>query len=101
MTPIIDTKPKRRLSAKLAAVLAISAILAVGTFAGSASAAERWVGHRVYHHPVRYGGYYRAPPVVYGTPYRSRYYGAPYYAPPVVYGPGIGIAVPGVRIGIR
>ena len=37
---------------------------------------DRWV-----HHDSRYYGYhYRAPPVVYGTPYN---YG--YYSPPVVY----------------
>jgi hypothetical protein len=34
------------------------------------------------------------------TPLRADQ-GAPYYAPPVVYGPGIGIALPGVSIGIR
>ena len=42
MTRIIDTKSKRRLSAKLAAGLAISAMLALGTFAGSANADEGW-----------------------------------------------------------
>ena len=43
------------------------------------------------------GGYYRSPPVVYGSPYRQRYYAPPryypppraYYPPPVVYGPGV------------
>ena len=102
MTPIIDTKSKRRLPAKLAAGLAIAAILALGTFAGSASAAERRVVHRVYRPlVVRHGGYYRAPPVVYGSPYRGAYYGRPYYAPPVVYGPGIGIGLPGIFVHIR
>ena len=102
MTPIIDTNSKRRLSAKLAAGLAITALLALGTFAGSANAeVRRVVAHRAYHHPVRHGGHYRAPPVVYGSPYRGGYYGRPYYAPPVVYGPGVGIALPGLSIGIR
>lgn len=100
MTPIIDTKSQRRLTAKFAAGLAIAALLALGTFAGSAGAAEQRVVHRVVH-PAWHGGYYRAPPVVYGSPYRSRYYGRPYYAPPVVYGPGIGIALPGIYLNIR
>ena len=95
MTLIIDTNAKRRLSARLAAGIAISAILALGTFAGSANAYE------YYHHHYYNGGYYRAPPVVYGSPYRGAYYGSPYYAPPVVYGPGIGISLPGINIGIR
>ena len=95
MTWSIDTNSKRRLSARLAAGIAISAILALGTFAGSASARED------YHHHGYNGGYYRAPPVVYGSPYGGAYYGSPYYAPPVVYGPGIGINLPGVNIGIR
>jgi hypothetical protein len=87
------TISKRRLSAKLAAGIAISAILALGTFAGSASARE---------HEGRYeGGYYNAPPVVYGSSYGNGYYGSPYYAPPVVYGPGVGISLPFVGIGIR
>jgi len=100
MTWIVDTKSKHRLSAKLAAGLAISAMLALGTFAGSASAGERWGGHGEYHHNWN-GGYYRAPPVVYGSQYGSSYYGSPYYAPPVVYGPGIGINLPGFGINIR
>jgi len=51
---------------------------------------------RHYGHPGWNGGYYAAPPVIYGNPGA---YG--YYPPPVVYGPSIGIAVPGVRIGIH
>ncbi len=102
MTYIIDSKSKRRLSAKLAAGLAISAFLVLGTFVASASAQERhddrggW-DHRGEHNSWN-GGYYSAPPVVYGTPY---VYGAPYYAPPVVYGPSIGIGLPGINIGIQ
>ena len=100
MTRIIDGTSKRSLLAKLAAGFAISAILTFGTFAGSADA-------RPYHHYYN-GGYYRAPPVVYGSRYGGAYYGSPYYggspyyyAPPVVYGPGIGISLPFVGINIR
>jgi hypothetical protein len=100
MTPIIDITSKRRLSAKLAAGFAISAMLALGTSAAPADA-------RPYHHYYN-GGYYRAPPVVYGSRYRSSYYGSPYYngspyyyAPPVIYGPGIGISLPFVNLNIR
>jgi hypothetical protein len=89
MTRIIDTTSQRGLSARLAAGLAIAAILALGTFAGSASADDNWREHRGYNHHWN-GGYYRAPPVVYGSPYGSSYYGSPYYAPPLIYGPGIG-----------
>jgi hypothetical protein len=96
MTQIIDTKSKHRRSTRIAAGLAIAAILAVGTFAASANAE----GRRGYHHDWN-EGYYRAPPVVYGSPYGRSYYGSPYYAPPVVYGPGIGISLPGLNIGIR
>jgi hypothetical protein len=103
MTEIINTTSKRRhlfgnLAPKLAAGLAISALLAVGTFAAPANAEEG--GHHRGHHNWN-GGYYNAPPVVYGSPYGSSYYGSPYYAPPVVYGPGVGISLPGINIGIR
>ena len=96
MTQAIDTTSKRHLSVKFAAGLAISALLALGSFAGSAEAQYR-------HHYRHYynGGYYRAPPVVYGSPYRNSYYGNPYYyPPPVVYGPSIGINLGGIGIGI-
>lgn len=102
MTRIIDTKSKRRRPAKLAAGFALAAVLALGAFAGSARAEDRDGGHRGwerhgYNHGWN-GGYYRAPPLVYGSPY----YGSPYYyPPPVVYGRGIGISLPGVDIGIR
>ena len=56
--------------------------------------------HREYHHNWS-GGYYRAPPLVYGSQYRSSYYGAPYYYPPAVYGPGFGMWLPGAGIGMR
>ena len=49
--------------------------------------------HREYRHNWN-GGYYEAPPVVYGSPYGGAYYGSPYYyPPPVVYGPGIGFSI--------
>jgi hypothetical protein len=105
MTDSIDTKSKRRLPAKLAAGIAISAFLVLGTFAVSANAEERHDGDRAGDHRDGHGGggnwhgggwggggYYGAPPVIYGAP--------DYYPPPVVYGPGIGIAVPGVSVGI-
>ena len=97
MTWIIDTKSKRRRAAKLAAGFAISAMLALGTLPYR----PRRIGdgnHRGYHH--NWGGYYRASLVVDGSPYHSSYYGSPYHYPPVVYGPGIGIGLPGVKIGI-
>jgi hypothetical protein len=103
MTCITKTQPKRRLSAKLAAGLAISAFLVLGTFVTSASAQ----GHRGDHRGGGEhrggprgrahwgGGYYPAPPpVVYGSPYY-------YPPPPVVYGPALGIAMLGLTIGIR
>jgi hypothetical protein len=101
MTRIIDTTSKRRLSAKLGAGIAICAILALGTFAGTASARDRDDGGR---HGGGWGGrYYGGPAVVYGSSYGYGYgyYGAPYYAPPVVYAPEVGISLPGVAIGIR
>ena len=99
MTHIVDTNSKRRLSAGLAAGIAISAMLALGAFAAPASA--DWNdNHRGNHHNWN-GGYYHAPPVVYGSPYGSSYYGSSYYSPPVVYGPSVGISLPGGNIGIR
>jgi hypothetical protein len=99
MTWIIGSTPKRGLAAKLVGGLAISAVLALGAFVGTAHAEWRDGDHRGHNWG---GGYYRAPPVVYGSPYGSSYYGASgYYAPPVVYGPGIGVSLPGVNIGIR
>jgi len=98
MTWIIDTTSKCHLSAKLAAGIAISAMLALGTFAAPANAD----GYSRNHRHNWSGGYYYAPPVVYGSHYGSAYYGySPYYAPPVVYGPGIGISLPFVNLNIR
>src|SRR5688572_27103778 len=59
MTRIINTTSKRPLSAKLAAGFAVAAMLVLGTSAAPANA-------RAYHHYYN-GGYYRAPPVVYGS----------------------------------
>jgi hypothetical protein len=95
MTCSIDTKPTRRLPAKLAAGLFISAALALGSFASPAEADWNGTYYQPEHHHDHYynGGYYRAPPVVYGSPYGQTYYGSPYYVPPVVYGPGIGFNI--------
>jgi len=72
-------------------------VLALAAVAAPASAA--WWGDGRWHSDARwhswpdryyYGYYYRAPPVVYSTPYN---YG--YYAPPVVYDntPGFSISI--------
>ena len=99
MTSINDTKPKVRLSAKLAAGLAISAALVFGTLV-AAPAQAGWSDHDNHRGNDRHawnGAHYRAPPVVYGGYYGGGY---GYYPPPVVYGPNIGIGVPGISIGI-
>lgn len=107
MTRIIDTTSKRHLSAKRGAGIAVCAILALATFAGTASARDRDDGDRRgggdRDRGGWGGGYYGGPAVVYGSSYGYGYgyYGAPYYAPPVVYAPEVGISVPGVSIGIR
>jgi hypothetical protein len=104
MTCIIATTPNRSISAKLAAGAFLAALFAVGTFAAPANA--DWDGYQKGYNHNWNGGYYRAPPIVYGSSYGSSYYGSPYYGslynyPPVVYGPGIGIGLPGFSIGIR
>jgi hypothetical protein len=87
MTSIIDARLKHRRTACLTAGVVFTAILTLGAFTGTAGADERREhgdrGGRGEHHGWN-GGYYRAPPAVYG-------YERPYYAPPVVYGPGIGL----------
>jgi hypothetical protein len=97
MDPITHKSSTPRSKAALAVGLALSAVLALGSFATSASADERDHdrGHdRGHGRDYGYsGGYYGAPPVVYDAP--------GYYAPPVVYGPGIGINLPGVSVGIH
>lgn len=99
MTQSTNILSQRRLSRKLAGGLAVSALLALGTFATPANA--DWNGDRGGYDHNWNGGYYHAPPVVYGSSYGNGYYGQPYYAPPVVYGPAVGISLPGVNIGIR
>lgn len=108
MTHIIDSRSKRR-PAKLAAGLALSALLLLGPLvtvaraeqqggldntsvrnrARSDAAAHHGRGDRDRHYGDWGGGYYSAPPVVYGSPYGG-YYGSP---PPVVYGPGLNINI--------
>jgi hypothetical protein len=101
MTYIINRTSKRRLSVKLVAGVVVSAVLALGAYAAPANADE-WHGHHRGEHGSWNGGYYQAPPVVYGSPYGGSYYGyAPSYYPPAVYSPGIGINLPGLNIGIR
>jgi hypothetical protein len=64
----IDTTSKRRLSAKLAASLAISALLVFGAGIATARADDRdhrgWERQDTHRHGHWTGGYYRAPPVV-------------------------------------
>ncbi|HVJ55844.1 MAG TPA: hypothetical protein VM689_25510 [Aliidongia sp.] len=109
MTYNIGPKSQRRPSVKIAAGLAISALLVLGTSALPAQADDRHDdhgrndrGHDNRGHDDRghdrggngwTGGYYRAPPVIYGSPY--------YAPPPVIYGPAVGISLPGINIGIR
>ena len=89
------------MSRKSIAGLAIVSVFMLGTFAVTASADGRRDDHRGgERHDDRGrggdwhgGGYYPAPPVVYGNP--------GYYPPPVVYGPAVGINLPGISIGIR
>jgi hypothetical protein len=79
MPGITRITTKRRRPAVVAAGLILTATLALGSFSGSASAEWHDRDRRDHHHRDWDRGYYRAPPVVYGTPY---------YAPPLVYGPG-------------
>ena len=97
MTCINGVNSKNALSRKLAAGLAISAFLVLGSFVASADAQPRCEEHRDdrgrggWEHG---GGYYVAPPVVYGAPYA-------YAPPPVVYGPAVGVYLPGVAVIVR
>jgi hypothetical protein len=76
----------RRSLARFVAGVMFAATIAVASFAGTASAADHrdWHGDRQWHHGWG-GGYYEAPPVVYGQPY--------YAPPPVVVGPGFGLNI--------
>ena len=90
----IDARSQYRSPPKVAAKLMLVALFILATFAGSAGAQGRGNENRDRHHNWN-GGYYRAPPIIYGSPYGQRYYGSPYYEPPryypppVVYGPGL------------
>lgn len=79
----------------VAAGFGILGLLVAGTIASEALAQGRgndrgnhW-GNRRYHHDWN-GGYYRAPPIIYGSP---RYEAPYYYPPPVIYGPGPGFTL--------
>ena len=84
----------KKSSLRLGTAVAASAALVLAMSAAPASA--RWDHERHGTHHGWAGGYWGAPPVVYGSPYA---YG--YYPPPVAYGPSVGINLPGVSIGIR
>ena len=77
----------------LAIALAVAAFGALATPASARWDGDgRWHDDERWHNNNRYYGYeYRAPPVVYGTPYN---YG--YYSPPVVYD-----ASPGITFNVR
>jgi hypothetical protein len=86
-----NTKVK---SARFVAGMAVSAVIILAVAASPANA--RWDHPDNHWHQGWSGGYWGAPPPVYG------YYGTyGYYPPPVVYGPGVGISLPGVSVGIR
>lgn len=75
MTCISGINSKRTLPAKLAAGLALSAFLVLGSFVASADAQPRRDEHRDDRGRggggwAHGGGYYVAPPVVYGAPVR-------------------------------
>jgi hypothetical protein len=102
LTLIINTAPQRHTPALTTAAptagLALFALLALGMFVVPAAAQPRHDYHhrddrRFEHRDFHHGGYYPAPPVVYGGPV--------YAPPPVVYGPAVGIALPGISINIR
>ncbi|MEI8395818.1 MAG: hypothetical protein WCF85_13845 [Rhodospirillaceae bacterium] len=128
MTCVNDNKMQRRLSAKLAAGLALSAFLVLGTLVASASAQERndprtwnensrtWNDPRTWNENSRtwnengnqYGWDHRGERG-YNDWERRHYhrtppvvYGSPYYyPPPVIYEPDFGLNVPGLSIHIR
>ena len=78
-------------AARLAAGIAVAAVAGFGI---TAATAQAYWDHHPYDHHWHHGwsgGYWGAPPVVYGNPYHYGYY------PPA----GVGIHLPGVTIGIR
>ncbi len=94
----ISAERKFRHTAKSMVGFVAAVAIAIGMFAGTANA--QWNGyHRDYRHNWN-GGYYRAPPVIYGSHYGYSYYGAPnYYPPPVIYAPWV--RIPGVVVRIN
>jgi hypothetical protein len=126
----IETKPKRHLSAKLVAALAVSAFLLLGTFAAPASA-ENNRGGSGDRATVVYADYYGQPSYGYGQQYyrqpsygygQQQYYRQPSYGygqqqyyrqPSYGYGygqqqyyrqpsnSGVGIYLPGIGIRIQ
>lgn len=93
MSMINPTNTKRSLLVRTASGLAVVVGLGLAGFATPAHADWRDHHDHWHHDHDWHGGYYAAPPVVYGSPY--------YAPPPVVYGPSVGIALPGVSIGIH
>ncbi len=88
----------RSKSIKAGLGVAICATILLGAAASPALA--RW-GDRDDHREHRHdwnGGYYRAPPVIYGGHYNNGYGYAP---PPVVYGPRAGVFLPGINLYVR
>ena len=83
-----DATLKYRFSAKLLVRLVAALLLVSTALVGTASA--DWHGHR--------GGGGHGGRGGWGG---GGYYAPGYYPPPVVYGPSIGIALPGVSIGIQ
>jgi hypothetical protein len=83
MAKITFIPAKCRRPAVIATGIILAATLALGSFSGAASAEGHDRDHRD-HYRGGDRGYYRAPPVVYGTPY---------YAPPVVYGSPFGLNI--------
>ena len=112
----IETKSKRHLSAKLAAGLAISAFLLLGTFVAPARAENDngrgdWRAQTYVQPSYGYGynqQYYRQPSYGYG--YNQQYYRQPAYGygqqyyqqPGYGYGqPSVGVYLPGIGIRIQ
>jgi hypothetical protein len=82
---IFGTNFKRRLPAGLVAGIIVGATVVLAASGASARDDRRWDHHDRDRDRHWNGGYYPAPPVVYGSPY--------YAPPPVVYGPGVGLNI--------
>jgi hypothetical protein len=82
----IGTQFKRHWAAGLAVGVIFATTVALGTVSASARGDDRRSEHYDRGGDRHWGGgYYHAPPVVYGSPY--------YAPPPVVYGPGVGLNI--------